>query len=274
MLDFDEIETPESIVLRRRLAGIGTRFIAGLVDHLLLALLFLALGVAGLLIWGWSAVAGIRWSVWTVAMLVVVAFLLYWGYFVFFELRTNGQSPGKKQSKIRVVKEGGGPIGFTDVAIRNLLRAADGMGAYLVAGLFMFLTKKCQRLGDLAGGTVVIDEAPRDYGAKPRSRPADDWERQATPQALEATGLSPEEYRVLTNFWLRRQELSWEARQGLLLKLVRPILARIGALPDPPTPTALENRLAELLRKAHLTEQSAKQAVSRPGRSGDAGQVP
>ena len=269
MQDFDFIETPENVELERRLAGIGSRFAAGLLDTLLygacLAALLAALilmSIAGLL-GPLAGIPGVGW--WGLAFVILLAFAVYWGYFVFFEMRTNGQSPGKRRLRIRVVKDGGGPITFTDIAIRNLLRAVDMLAAYGVAGLCMFLTRKVQRLGDLAAGTVVVSEQLPDYSAQSDRRAAAPWERQASPEALRATGLRPQEYRVLFNYWTRRQELTLEARRRLLPQLLRPILERDPAAPAGRSVEALEEYVDALLRSAEEAEQGPSRAGEGEG---------
>jgi uncharacterized RDD family membrane protein YckC len=252
MQDFDFIETPENVELQRPLAGIGTRFIAGLIDTLWLLLIYLAVFLAFILaVASTASLVALAASFWVLAMLIVVMFLVYWGYFVFFELRTNGQSPGKKSQRIRVVKDGGGPITFPEVAIRNLLRAVDGLGVYAVAGIVMFITRKCQRLGDLASGTVVVSEAVGDYRAKAdRKRGGPQWSQAASPEALQQTGLTPQEYQILRSFDARREQLTLEARRRLALRLVQPILERVGQMPAGGTLEAVEARVGELLRGA------------------------
>jgi len=251
MQEVNLIETPENVELEQRLAGIGSRFVAGLVDNLviigvyvllfLVLIILLALNPLDLIThWDWS-------HTWMLAVVILALFATYWGYFVFFELRTNGQSPGKKRAKIRVVKEGGGPITFTDVAIRNLLRVVDGIGVYGIAGLCMFLSRKVQRLGDLAAGTVVISEDIPDYSARTDRRHAVQWQQEVRPEVLRATGLTPEEYRLLLNYWVRRGELTLSARERVLPQILGPILQRRGqAMPVGPI-TTIESYVEALL---------------------------
>jgi uncharacterized RDD family membrane protein YckC len=255
-LELDLIETPENVELQRRLAGIGTRFIAGLIDTLWLALIYLALLllalIAGLGAVGWSAEGLVRGAgLWILAGLILAAFAVYWGYFVAFELRTNGQSPGKKVMRIRVVKLEGGAITFTDVAIRNLLRSVDVLpAAYIAAGLCMFATRRCQRLGDLAAGTVVVVEGGADYAATPRRRRAprgDPWAPPPGARAPEGSELTPREHRLLMNYWSRRNDLTIEARQRVLPKLLLPALRRLGREPPGTNVAVLEGCLHHLL---------------------------
>ena len=262
----DLIETPENVELERQLAGIGSRLVAGFVDHMLIIGLCLILLIVLMIAYSVSldtAFNFLRWaSMWAVAFAVLLFFAIYWGYFVFFELRSNGRSPGKKAAKIRVVKAGGGPITFTDVAIRNLLRVVDGLVLYAVGGVCMFVTGKSQRLGDLAAGTVVISEAAPDYSARSDRRAATQWDQEVSAEALRATRLTPEEYRVLHNYWARRYQLTTQARERLLPKLLRPILNRFGeALPDESIET-LERYVDQLMTNAAAADQ--RKETGRP----------
>ena len=256
MQDYDLIETPENVELQRRLAGIGSRFLAGFIDTLVIALiylvLFLSLLAAGINVRdvGISSFA----RIWLLTFLILVAFAIYWGYFVLFEMLSNGQSPGKKYVKIRVVSVGGGGISFTSIAIRNLLRVVDAIGVYAVAGIVMFFTSKIQRLGDLAAGTVVISEELPNYASRYDKKKQILDNEAITSATLEATGLKPEEYRLLHNYWLRRTELSLEVRKQLLPQLVHPILNRTGqSLPN----ESLEV-IEEFIEKIVTTAESSK----------------
>jgi len=253
VFEVDLIETPENVELERRLAGIGSRFIAGLLDTLILLGLFLILGLI-LLATAWSRLSDPQGLVeqvgaLTLAILAALFFGLYWGYFVFFELRTNGQSPGKKAVRIRVVKDGGGAITFADVAIRNLLRVVDGTGAYAIAGVSMFISRKGQRLGDLAAGTVVVHEAADDGAASAAWKDYVEPVGEATPQVLRATGLTREEFEVLSSYWGRRHLLSLPARERLLPKLLAPVFQRAGLEMPSQSVVALEQYVADLMGK-------------------------
>jgi uncharacterized RDD family membrane protein YckC len=262
MDEFDIIETPENVDLQRRLAGIGSRFVAGLLDHLLIAAVLILLSLIPLLfdvpIFAMGARLVHQADTWVIALLTLFGFLTYWGYFVLFETWMNGQTPGKRHMRIRVVQQEGGAISFQAVAIRNLVRPVDFLGLYAVAGIAMFLTRKVQRLGDLAAGTVIISEEVPDYAAQPDTKATVLDEISATAAALEATQLRPQEYRLLHNYWLRRDQLSLEARQQLLPKLLRPILERTGTPLEATTLAALERRVEELMRQARSANQNDK----------------
>jgi uncharacterized RDD family membrane protein YckC len=254
MEDIDIIETPENVNLHRRLAGIGSRLLAGLLDTLLIAGLYAILLI--LLIAANLDPLGVRpdladtVSMVLFAVLILLAFCIYWGYFILFETWLNGQTPGKRSLKIRVVQQEGAAVTMSAIVIRNLLRAVDLIGFYAVAGVSMFVTKKVQRLGDLAAGTVVISEEIQDYAARSDKKHRLLKEATLPTVHLASAGLKPEEYRLLQNYCLRRQELSVEARRRVLPELVQPVLDRTGtALPDRSL-SALEQYVDDLMSKA------------------------
>src|SRR4029079_4673215 len=89
----------------------------------------------------------------------LLAFAILWGYYIAFELLWNGQSPGKRAIGLRVVREGGRPITFVGSAVRNLIRIVDFLPAlYGIGVVVMFVDRRSRRLGDLAGGTLVVKE--------------------------------------------------------------------------------------------------------------------
>src|SRR3954466_11820415 len=93
------IDTPELVAIEMPLAGIGSRFIALLVDTLIWAA---GLLVLGLMFWAMSpaveAFSHISYQ-WQVAFWVFVIFLLNWGFFFLFEAFWNGRTPGKRVAR-------------------------------------------------------------------------------------------------------------------------------------------------------------------------------
>ncbi len=77
-------------------------------------------------------------------------------YHLFFEVVMNGQSIGKKLTSIKVISENGGRAALHQYLIRWLLRPFDFFFFGLIGLLTVVNTKKNQRLGDLAAGTLVI----------------------------------------------------------------------------------------------------------------------
>ncbi|RKU27264.1 RDD family protein [Candidatus Poribacteria bacterium] len=154
------IETPEQIDLSFQKAGIGSRFYAALIDTGLLTLIAL---VGYYVNRNFIMELGETLGNWLGALGGIIVFALFWGYYMVFEVTTNGQSLGKRALGLRVIKEGGYPIGFADSAIRNLVRLADFLPFFYGAGLLaMLINKDWRRLGDLAAGTLVVKTARTD----------------------------------------------------------------------------------------------------------------
>src|SRR6266478_8704149 len=156
------IETPERVALHFALASIGNRFIACAIDH---AIQIVALMVLVNLFAFISDVADLgnqflSMPKWVRALLVIVVFVVWDGYFVLFEWLWRGQTPGKRWLKLRVIREDGRPISFFEAMVRNLVRLADIIvpPLYSIGLISVFATDRDQRLGDLVAGTVVVRE--------------------------------------------------------------------------------------------------------------------
>ena len=154
------IETPEQIDLSFQKAGIGSRFYAALIDTGLLTLIAL---IGYYVNRNFIRELGDTLGNWLGALGGIIVFALFWGYYMVFEVTTNGQSLGKRALGLRVIKEEGYPIGFADSAIRNLVRIVDFLPFFYGAGLLaMLINKDWRRLGDLAAGTLVVKTARTD----------------------------------------------------------------------------------------------------------------
>lgn len=154
-----QVETPENISFQYDIAGIGSRFLANLIDSLiqgsLYALLFFTVVVF------LSATSNSRFSDQVnnliAALVLLVIFLIQFGYFILFEIALAGQTPGKRLVGVRVMKENGYPLSVLDSIIRNIVRVIDFFPfAYGVGLIVMFLNARAKRLGDFAAGTIVV----------------------------------------------------------------------------------------------------------------------
>lgn len=144
------IATPEGVSLELVLAGVGSRFVARLLDTVIQVAIIIALGVG---IYGTSAPGVVR------AFLRVFLFLVLFFYDVPFEVLNRGRTPGKAAAGIRVVGTEGEPIGLLASLIRNIFRIVDFLPVFYVVGVISIVsTQRDQRLGDLTAGTVVMRE--------------------------------------------------------------------------------------------------------------------
>src|SRR6185295_15760059 len=152
------IETPERVELEFALASIGNRFLAVAIDHFIQYLSIF------LVAWFFLSIAGTptqsagelfsEMPKWTIAILIIVLFLIFAGYFIFFEWLWNGQTPGKRLLKLRVIRDDGRPLTLWEAIARNLLRIGDAVPGFVVpvysVGLIViFLSNRDQRLGDI-----------------------------------------------------------------------------------------------------------------------------
>ena len=143
------------------MAGIGSRFVALLLDHLIQFGVYLVLALVVLTVLAATGHQGVGTlgSKWFFAAVIFVAFLIFWGYFALFEAFWHGQTPGKRVMKLRVIKDSGRQITLFESLARNLLRYIDYLPSlYLVGVITMLANKRNKRLGDLAAGTLVVHE--------------------------------------------------------------------------------------------------------------------
>lgn len=228
------IDAPEHIELTFDLAGIGSRFCATLVDSIILTaiLCFFSLAMYSLNILEYNAgLLAEGFKYWIAAALILIIFALLWGYYIAFELMWNGQSPGKRLLKLRVMKTDGYPITLLESAIRNLVRLIDFLPLFYGVGVItMIVDKKWRRLGDLAAGTLVVKErverAPVELG---RSLPPKAVFTYADEIKLDL--ITDEELSAIREYILRRRTLTVLRRKQLSRVLATPILRKMG-LPE------------------------------------------
>ena len=235
------IATPDHVSLEFELAGFGSRFSAYAIDFLFNILLIVVIVVA---VYASGAVFTLRqimgaakgggWGAsWILALLVLVIFLINWGYYVFFEGLGKGSTPGKKRMGIRVIRQDGLPIGLREAALRNLVRAADMLPppCYILGGLVMHFDPQGRRLGDMVAGTYVVVEkfdiaAQGVSGAAWAKRVEQGRSRQALTLARGA--ISPRQLTLIEQFLARSRELSLDRRAQLAWQIAEPLLPLLG----------------------------------------------
>jgi uncharacterized RDD family membrane protein YckC len=188
--------------------------------------------------------------VWSAAVLGLVAFAFFWGYYIFFEMIWNGQSPGKRWVGLRVIRTNGTPITLTESIIRNLVRLIDFLPFYYGLGVVtMFINEQSRRLGDLAAGTLVVWDRPaialESLGIA--SRPATPT-RNISPRvaALPVERLSEQDLRLVEEFFRRRHDLA--TRADLAQRLLRQLYEQMGLEPPQLDPLLAEDLLAEIVQ--------------------------
>lgn len=252
------IETPERVPLHFALASIGNRFLACALDHAIQVLVLALIFLAGLVVASVSSLQEAMDSApkWVYALMVIVLFLIFAGYFAFFEWIWSGQTPGKRWMKLRVIREDGRPITFWEASVRNLIRTLDMMPApfYSIGLISVFVTGRDQRIGDMVGGTVVVREREAEAPpfaqvfASPVSDPA--LRRSFKPVNFTANinSLTESEIQVVETFLRRRWDLADVPRQWMAWRVALPILYKLRPTYDLETFT-YEGFLEELLHR-------------------------
>ncbi|MES2176826.1 MAG: stage II sporulation protein M [Gemmatimonadota bacterium] len=242
-----DVETPELVVLTYSLAGVGSRVLAALTDLAICIGAFLTIVIALVALTrsrlGLSFDASASWGI---AVLGIAQFLIVWGYYVLFEGLMDGQTPGKRLHRLRVVRDGGYSVTFGTSAVRNLVRMIDMQPVffYFVGLTSMLFTKRGRRLGDLVAGTIVVREDVKRTADPSRQR----REHSSAAAALQ-TSLDEEQYILLSRFVSRWNSIDPLRRAALASQLAQRFG---GALPDDGRP--LGQRLLEL----HEREKSAR----------------
>jgi uncharacterized RDD family membrane protein YckC len=263
------IETPERVELEFALASIGNRFLAVAIDHFIqyLAIFFAA--------WFFLSIAGVNLTdsdklfadapKWVIAMMILALFLIFAGYFIAFEWLWNGQTPGKRWLKLRVIRDDGRPLTLWQAIARNLLRIADAapgfvIPVYSVGLIVIFLSNRDQRIGDAFAGTVVIreraDEAPTFTEAF--SAPIRDvafTRVQPNPEIrADVTKLTMPEIEVVESFLRRRWDLSDKQRLWMAWRIALPLMYKLKPGYDLDNFT-YEGFLEEILHRFHAKQR-------------------
>jgi uncharacterized RDD family membrane protein YckC len=258
------VDTPENITFGYEIAGIGSRFLAALVDTTLILLLQILVNAVMILILSKSVDMSEIVSSgkifnspvsWVIGLMGLIAFFFLWGYYIFFEMLWNGQSPGKVLAKLRVIRVNGTPITLTESIIRNLVRVIDFLPLYYGIGVIaMFINSQSRRLGDLAAGTLVVREHTERISLKSLAQPAVSVSALgvAAGQEYPVERLTQQDIRMIESFLKRRQELN--NRPFLAQQIARSILARMD-IPE----SELQSRGAEEILSAALHSYRSRQ---------------
>jgi uncharacterized RDD family membrane protein YckC len=217
------IRTPENVAFEHELAALGSRAVAWSVDVLVIVALILGAGFA---MQPLTASLGGLAS----ALYFVVVFLIQWWYGALTEWLFNGQTAGKKVLGLRTVGERGLRVTFLQAVIRNLVRTVDFLPLfYAVGGVAALLDPRGRRLGDLAAGTVVVQErrAPRPASFLPASERHNTFASDPA-VLLAARRITPPERDVLVALSLRREQLPLSVRHALFEDLADHLSARLG----------------------------------------------
>ncbi len=251
-------------------AGIGSRFIAILVDSLILGGALFLVFILSAVILPALGLFGLTSASWGAGIFFLIYFLLVWGYFALFEAFGHGQTPGKHVAKIRVIHQSGRGITFFESLARNLVRYADFLPFFYGVGIAaMFMSRRSQRLGDMVAGTLVVREREADAptwgepssrtftapavaasSPMPQPQPAQSgsgvWggppHLRVVLPAPALAKLSAGDLEVLENFFTRRFDMDLATRSALAGRIASALCAKSGLVipPDTSVETFLE----------------------------------
>jgi uncharacterized RDD family membrane protein YckC len=221
-----EVITTEKVPFTYRVAGIGARFLAWLLDALLIALL----AFAGLMFC--TVLDNYRPGLGQAAFFVWL-FLLTWGYFLLFEWLWLGQTPGKRVLGIRVIQERGTRVSFFHSAVRNIIRIVDSLPAFYVLGFAIMMGHpKQRRLGDWAAGTLVVHV---DRKAKPIQALHEGGEASPLSETLPRQRLgqlSRDQKQSLLDLCLRRDQLRLNDRAQMFHAVADYLRRQLDLMPQ------------------------------------------
>jgi len=217
--------TPESVELEFTLAGIGNRVLALLIDYSILLIggliFWIIFGIFSYQLLQYLESSNVDYSdipIWLLAIGFLLSFIFTTGYFVGFEVLRQGQTPGKRWAKIRVIREDGRPVGLAQAVLRSLVQPID---YFLFIGAFLiFFGKREKRIGDWAGGTLVIQE----NRALKQAIELSDAAKQLAPELPQTTDLvqlQPRHFAVIAEYLQRRLFLETKSKTDLSLDLAR-----------------------------------------------------
>jgi uncharacterized RDD family membrane protein YckC len=264
------IDTPEQVAIRFPIAGIGSRFLALLTDSVVQGIAYAILFfIFFLILTSAPRLAGMivdrAGEKWLIAAILLVVFLLRWGYYTVFEAFWNGQTPGKKLCKLRVIRDSGRQITFFESMTRNLIRAVDSLpGFYAIGIVTMLCNRRSKRLGDFAAGTLVVHERAAEpplwggsasrtitagaFAATPPPTPTVDPNAVDLPADAVAR-LTADDLNVIDHFFARAIDIDIARRRQLAERLAQQMTAKMGiAMPEGVTPECVLESIARILR--------------------------
>jgi uncharacterized RDD family membrane protein YckC len=231
--------TPESVELEFVLAGIGNRAYALFIDYAILMAVWTGLSILwsifsiGLMSYLTDSNSDVSGApIWLLAIYILINFVLWSGYFVFFETMWQGQTPGKRVAKIRVVQEDGRPMRLAQAVLRSLLRMIDD--TLFIGVFFILFSKREKRIGDLIAGTIVIQEEHGDRKAPAFTiSPAAEQLAAQLPDLADLSQLIPDDYAIVREYLMRRGKMATKARNDKSLELARQlkILVKLEEIP-------------------------------------------
>jgi uncharacterized RDD family membrane protein YckC len=234
--------TPEGVSMDVVLAGIGSRFMAYVIDSILLVIVLVVVNIA--LFDGFRSNS--RSDTILFDGLSLLSFVvIFIGYFIVCEMLWSGRSIGKRAAGIRVISATGAAEGFWSVLLRNIARLVDFLPVFFIVGSIAILASaNNQRVGDMLANTIVIRErhaadrvqsvstsSAQQSWTTPVYGTAPSWNGPALPDALatwDVSMVSDAEIALIRQFLSRRWEYNAQSRERLAAQLKQRIESRVA----------------------------------------------
>ncbi|MCW3052312.1 MAG: putative rane protein/domain [Chthonomonadales bacterium] len=230
------VVTPENITVTYRVAGFAPRFLAFLIDFVFQLLLIVLIGMVIRLFQG-ADVLGVGNLV-TAASSILV-YLVLFAYPMFWEMGWGGRTPGKRLFGLRVIREGGYPINLVSSVLRNVLRLIDFgiIQLSLTAGVILFglpglacifFSPTYKRIGDYAGGTlVIVEEGYSPFGTRDSKPVLTPNVAAFLPLIKNIDRVTVDDYRLIRRFTSRRAGMDLVVQASIGDRLARPLIEKL-----------------------------------------------
>lgn len=239
-----KFETPENVQITYDSAGLGTRFVAWVIDTILLSIMMFVILIV-LLFAGASVNVVVKdffepfedlqpgeqldIPLYIIGLMMLVFGLGSFFYFGFSELLFRGQTIGKRQVKIRVVKVDGFSLDPLSIFVRSIFRVVDHIPPFWIVPL---VSARAQRLGDMIAGTVVVSDRPDQMDSVreflSQRSPAESKFHFSSTALNRARGEDIEAVEKILDRW---HGISKKEKELLLSQLVEPLTRRLKVEP-------------------------------------------
>ena len=210
-----EVRTSENVGIGFETAGIASRFLAFLLDSLLVMVIVVFADILAAAIVGETAGLGL-----VLVLLVAIPFFVVNGYFIVAETASAGRTPGKRA------------LGLREALVRNIARIIDM--AFGIGVVVMFFDRRSRRIGDLAAGTVVVRERRAGVSVAPPVLPPPMLRTPDAGPAIDGVDrLGAAEWSALRTF-LARQGMHPEQRARLAAVIAGRLCERLELGPGAP----------------------------------------
>lgn len=245
-----KIKTPEYVSLKFSLAGVGSRAAAFMIDQLVIILVNILVFIGLFFLLQSNTFSIVESFGMFIAGAIIVVFVLDIGYFLLLEFFWGGKTVGKHIVGLRTIQDNGHPVTLLACIIRNLLRIIDMLpSGYLLGMLLVFFHSEHKRLGDIAGGTIVVHESPgirkkRKKNTIEKVIEERGWSKETIVfEEWQIKAINQKDWELLRLFAQRFSDVTIDQKNELTKKVASIIFPKIGLTVDAYHISEVEKRL-------------------------------